>query len=237
MKMRLLKHLSLVLFCASSLTSCWMDTGDITEDDRGEELGASFNVRVVFKNRNAWPTDNQLAICAFSGDEKNPFDWKFITKQTKDDTLSLSLTGIDREPDYVSISLLNKVKQKVYNFKTAKLEESDPDMVWTIDLLDFGRVQTQFFNNCQNCHGGSASAAAGLYLTEGKTYNSLVNQPSTRVDGRKLVTPGSVSESFIVDVITGKTDALHYDHTQVGYNNETEDIQLLKDWISNLSAE
>ena len=40
---------------------------------------------------------------------------------------------------------------------------------------------------CAHCHGGSSSAAANLYLTEGKSYEALVNRPSKKVDGMLLV--------------------------------------------------
>ncbi len=232
--MKLLKHIAFVLLGLTTLSSCWMDTGDIPEKTSNGNNGASFRVRVAFKNTNAWPTNNQIAICAFAEDSENPFTWKVIQKNKMADTLDLALTGITQEPEYVSLSLINKARRRIYNFYTAKLAESDSTMLWTVDLLEMGRVQAQFFSNCQNCHGASSHAAANLYLTEGKTYNSLVNQYSTKETSRILVVPGVPSSSFIVDVVDGKTDKVHYDHTQVGYNNETEDIQLLKNWISSL---
>ena len=66
---------------------------------------------------------------------------------------------------------------------------------------------------CAQCHGGSTSPAAGLYLTADKSHASLVNQPSTQVEDGIRVIPGNAEESILHKVINpGNVLGLGFSH-------------------------
>lgn len=53
---------------------------------------------------------------------------------------------------------------------------------------------------CTGCHNGESSASGGLLL-DGDSHAALVNVESLLVPGRKMVTPGSVEDSFLFEKI------------------------------------
>ena len=74
-------------------------------------------------------------------------------------------------------------------------------------------VQPIFTRRCSigGCHS-LASAQAGLDLTEGRSYDALVNVPS-RLGTQLLVSPGAPDASWLVAMIgpgyTGYREAVH----------------------------
>ena len=67
------------------------------------------------------------------------------------------------------------------------------------DVSRFGALQLGLFNMaCIQCHGGNGGAgAAGLNLTEGRSYANLVNVSSTRKEGMMRVVGGNARESLL----------------------------------------
>ncbi len=219
------------------LTSC--DSGDIYENFNSEAEGLSCTATVSFINTSTWPVDYQIVIAAFNQNDY-PLITKGISKPAVGDTLQLSLNGIPENCSEISIALLNKSKRLVNHFFTHVItdEERAKNLIQLtateINLLDYNRIQQQFFSNCINCHGASEKAAAGLFLTEGKSYDAIVNKTSSKDTTAKIVLPGFPEKSFIIHVLEGKAENLHYNHTNVSFNSETEDIELLKAWINQL---
>ena len=66
-------------------------------------------------------------------------------------------------------------------------------------------IQSKVFNiSCAtaNCHA-SATAAGGLVLSDGQSYNNLINVESVRFPGVKRVDEGNSEESLLVQIIKG----------------------------------
>lgn len=236
--MRKFMNLLLPLWMGTALlNSC--DSGDIIEKSENEVGGLSCSLSVDFLNTATWPVDYQIVLGAF-GEDDYPLISKGISKPAVGDTVALTLAGIPEKAKEISIALLNKSRKRVTSFQSITINDAErkSSLVTgghvTVDLLAYNRIQNQFFANCVNCHGASERAAAGLFLTEGKSYNALVGVASTKEENMLLVAPGLVEQSFIIQVLEGKTDKVHYDHTNVSFNSESEDITLLKNWISNL---
>ncbi len=81
-----------------------------------------------------------------------------------------------------------------------------------------------------------SSAAANLYLTEGKSYEALVNRPSKKVDGMLLVKPGSAQESVLHTLLnTTISSTWGYDHSKEIVSSPI--LTLIDDWINNGAQE
>lgn len=230
-----------ILFATlSAILFAGCDSGDIIEKSEEEAGGLSCSASVDFKNTSTWPVDYQIVLAAFDASGEYPQMSKGISKPMAGDTIQLSMVGIPESAQEIAIVLLNKSRKRVANFVTHKISEEERANniislgAATIDLLSYDRIQNQFFSNCINCHGASEKAAAGLFLTEGKSYDAIVNVTSSKDPSRKIVAPGLADESFIIHALEGRTDLIHYDHTNVSFNSETEDIALLKSWINSL---
>jgi len=80
-----------------------------------------------------------------------------------------------------------------------------PSSSSSIKLSTFSEIQRQVFNpSCavSGCHAG-ANPAANLNLTPSQAYQQLVDQPSQKVPGDKLVDPFSGEESVLVRILRG----------------------------------
>lgn len=232
------KYYYILLTLSLSIVAC--DSGDIYEETTFKNEGIKCNTSIIFKNISSWPIDYQVAIAAYKKEEAIPSISKAIGKPSIGDTSHIELTGIPFDTDRISISILNKSRKSVTDLYSHSIQPKEIESqisslgLLSIDLLDFTRVQNQFFANCINCHGGSSYAAADLNLTEGYSYNALINVNSKIVNEKKLVTPGIESESFILDVLAHSSDNISYNHTNVSFNSQEEDVKLLKLWINSL---
>ena len=109
--------------------------------------------------------------------------------------------------------------------------------VGTVNVGMYHGIQEKVFNTtCAHCHGGGSSAAANLYLTEGKSYKALVNRPSKKVDGMLLVKPGSAQESVLHTLLnTTISSTWGYDHSKEIVSSPI--LTLIDDWINNGAQE
>lgn len=98
------------------------------------------------------------------------------------------------------------------------------------DLTLMDAVQRQVFDlRCTQCHGGSSHAAADLYLTPGKSRESLIRQPSTIVEGAVRVLPGNHAESLLYRAVADDVSTTwSYNHSTLLTDTEK---YLLSTWI------
>jgi hypothetical protein len=80
-----------------------------------------------------------------------------------------------------------------------------------------------------NCHGGNRPSA-GLDLTTGHAYASLVGVPSG-CSGRLLVAPGSPSTSYIINKLTGVSMCSGTQMPARGVSLSQSQLDLLRSWI------
>lgn len=230
-----MKRLICALAVALASVSC--DSGDIYPDDTPDSGGTTAYANVGFDNLAAWPTAYSVVIAAFADGNDYPLVSKAIAKPSGTAAEAVTLPAIPDGADYVSICLLRKNRQLLYSFRsqrTATVEDESivmPDM--TIDLLEYGRIQSQVFANCTQCHGGSSEAAAGLYLTPERSYDALVGVRSAIADDMPLVSAGHPEDSFLVDVLRGD-GRVHFNHTNGTLSNDEEDTELIETWIKAL---
>ena len=86
-----------------------------------------------------------------------------------------------------------------------------------------------------DCHGASNRAAAGLYLTEGKSREALVDVDSKKVEGKKLVETNNANNSVLHMVLNQQTvEGISMDHRDlVSEKNEMTILPLIDSWINN----
>ncbi|HSL88885.1 MAG TPA: hypothetical protein VK870_06270 [Ignavibacteriaceae bacterium] len=74
-----------------------------------------------------------------------------------------------------------------------------------VPMAKLSEIQSKVFNiSCAtaNCHA-SGTAAGGLILSDGQSYNNLINVESILYPGVKRVDEGNSDESLLVQIITG----------------------------------
>ena len=154
-----------------------------------------------------------------------------------DGEASVTLSGVSMEATTVELCMINKLRKRIVSYYTVDCSgEGDViDMqVGDVNVDMFDAVQNEVFDNhCIMCHGGSTSAAAGLYLTEGRSYDALVNVPSSRRPGSVLVEPGSSEDSFLHAVLMGDAPEDRHGHEDILSVSYMHLIMLLDEWIDN----
>ena len=153
------------------------------------------------------------------------------------DGYSVVVAGFSDESEYA----VNKLRKRVISFQSMDdLTAVDDTILMDVGTVNVGMyhgIQEKVFNTtCAHCHGGSSSAAANLYLTEGKSYEALVNRPSKKVDGMLLVKPGSAQESVLHTLLnTTISSTWGYDHSKEIVSSPI--LTLIDDWINNGAQE
>ena len=141
----------------------------------------------------------------------------------------------------IELCVINKLRKRVISFQSMDdLTAVDDTILMDVGTVNVGMyhgIQEKVFNTtCAHCHGGSSSAAANLYLTEGKSYEALVNRPSKKVDGMLLVKPGSAQESVLHTLLnTTISSTWGYDHSKEIVSSPI--LTLIDDWINNGAQE
>ncbi len=225
--------LSLFFTVCLLLTSC--DDGDIHLRNAGGAKGGTVIMRVSFSDLQAWPSAYQIVLAAYGKDMENPLMSKQIPEpKSEEQMVELDLNGLPEETEMVAVSLLTKGRKRICNFYAYQLDRVDTDIVLPVErisLAAFSRIQQQIFNSyCTACHGVGERAAAGLFLTEGKSHAALVDIPANLSGtGKMRVKPEEWRQSFLIEVLT--EDILKYNHTDVLPQDEL--LTVLKTWISN----
>lgn len=218
-------------------SSC--DSGDIYPDESSNN-GLKANFVLSFENVDAWPTSTQynVVLASYSNsDASTPVSYrKIATKPKEGDTISVSLANVVNA-DYVGVAIQDaSTRGCVYLFSKFSVDGVKTDSVTIkkhIDLATIERLQSQLFYNCTSCHGASSRVAASLNLTEGNSYDNLVSVSSKKDAAYMRVMPGNPDSSYIVKVLEGTADSVHYDHSKnVQMRSTKDDIKLLRAWIS-----
>ena len=96
----------------------------------------------------------------------------------------------------------------------------------------FNAVQEIFTSQCIRCHSG-ANAPQQLQLTEGISYDALVNVPSQEQSDLLLVEPGNADQSYLVQKIRGDAGITGGRMPLGGPFLSDDLIQVVVDWVNN----
>lgn len=223
------------------LASC--DDGRIYEDEAiVTEEGRTLKLTGNIAGTENWAPGYSVVVAGFNDES----DYAVISKaipstSTSTEAVEVVMSGIDESVTRVEFCVINKLRKRILSFSSLDCSTTSRDTL----LLDAGNVnvgmyatlQSQLFNTtCANCHGASTSAAAGLYLTAGRSHAALVNQPSTLVPGALLVQPGHSAESILYRALSeGLTLSWRYDHSKEVLSGEVQ--TMIADWIDNGAKE
>lgn len=218
----------------SMLFSPACDDGKIYEEHISTEReGGAVSLTGYLQGVDSWPGGYSIVLAGFAGTNEYAQTAQGITPE-KDGSVRMTLQGIPAEVTHIEVCAINKLRKRIATFYTVDYEETSDTLrldMGTIDARMYGVIQSDVFDrSCTACHGGSTEPAAGLYLTEGKSYTALVGVVADQSkDSLLLVNPGNAQESFLHVML--RENVLRYDHTQIITSANT--LQLIDDWINN----
>jgi hypothetical protein len=143
----------------------------------------------------------------------------------------------------VRLCVLDRLRRHIVTFKEVDVSDATETVkmdIGTLNISMFNTIQQNFFNTtCANCHGASNRAAAGLFLTEGKSHQALVDVNSKKVEGRKLVETNNAANSVLHMVLNQQEVAgISMAHRDlVSEKNEQTILPLIDSWINNGAKE
>lgn len=219
------------LLATITLSSC--DDGKIYDDNHVvEREGSTVKLTAKVSGGDTWAAGYSLVLAGF--EEGN--EYAQLAKGISVDgngTATLVMSGVTSNIKELEVCVINKLRKRIVSFYTVDFTEQSDTVrldAGTIDASMYAGIQQAVFNeNCVNCHGASTGAAAGLYLTAGKSYAHLVNVKAVSSEGERIrVVPGSVEESFLMDVLEKGASPHH--HTDI-LSAKTDRLSLLEDWI------
>lgn len=222
-----------IILISGSFIAC--DSGDIYPAKETGDSGVSVTATFILEGVDAFPVHYNLLLGAYDDSGRYPLASKLISKPVGTDTVRVSLANLPDDTGSIRLSLVqvagNKTVCTFYQYEM----ETIPDESFTvpeqkINLLSYQRVQKQIFSQCIQCHGGSGVAAAELNLTEDRSHAELVGITALNNPAKKRVDPGSILNSFIVDVLT-ESDVVAFNHSDLS-TLKPDDVTLLKTWIT-----
>ncbi len=231
---------ALLLIIALCFAAC--DDGRIEEKTVPFKQGRVVKMTGLLTGLENWPDEYTVAVAGFDGTDDYAVISKAIPKNASGST-EVVLSGISSKVTNVQLCVLDRLRRHVMTFQEIELPQTSdtiPLQVGTVDVSMLNAIQQSYFNTtCANCHGASNRAAAGLYLTEGRSYGAMVNVDSRKVKGKKLVQPYNASESVLNMVLCQETvegiSMAHYD--LVSEKNKQSILPLIDAWISNGAKE
>lgn len=184
-----------------------------------------------------WSSGYNVVVAGF--DDEN--DYAIITKSIPaDECQEVVLSGISDDVTRIELCVVNRLRKRILSYETFDCPLTADTIRLDIGIKNVGMyatIQGQLFNTtCANCHGASTQAAAGLYLTEGKSYGALVNKYSRKVEDKLLVKPNDADESILYQTLATNISTMwNYDHTKEVLYDEWLDV--LEDWIDDGAKE
>ena len=181
----------------------------------------------------SWPEYYQLVLAGFG--ESEYAVTQVLVSPDADGNVTLTLTDIGSDVQTVELCVTNRLRRRVMTYRSLDVVSAVGDTLYLdmgqVDADMYTAIQDHIFNStCAQCHGLSTSAAAGLYLSEGHSYASLVNQPATSVEGTRVI-PGNADESVLHKVINPGNE-LNLGFSHEGMITSSTDLRLIDEWIN-----
>lgn len=232
----------LVILSVFCLAAC--DDGDIVEKYNYQQEGIKVAVDVNISGTDSWPDGYAVTLSGFEAqrNDKDIAEYSEITKQiipAQNGSTKITLGGIPQTVNYLEITVLNRIRQRVITLWQHELTSDEKGSRDTIKISAgdinagmFSYIQQEYFNNsCANCHGLGEHAAAGLYLTEGKSFAAMVNAKSAKRPEINIVTPGDTANSVLHLILRGNFPEVKHNHKDKLAIEQDKDI--IDMWIMN----
>ena len=243
--MRRIIVISAIITGIITLQGC--DEGRLYEDEIPiSPEGRTVTLTAQLTGLATWPDPSMYVVLAGFNDNS---EYALINKsvpvpQNEGDEVTVQLSGIKENVTRVELCVINRLRRHILAFYTideATLTASNEIEVnvGTLNVGMFNTVQERVFNaTCVNCHGAATSAAAGLYLTAGRSYESMVNKPSKKLPEMNIVEPGDAANSALYQALSTDvsiTDEWHYNHTAEVVDEGI--LALIRQWITHGAKE
>ena len=236
---------SKALICLGLFGLYACDDGRIYPETNTSAEGKTVVMEGVLEGFDSWSSNYRVSIAGFEeADDEYASVSKVITaSDIKDGKALVELSGIKDNVKLVRFCILDRLRRQIVDFKEVEISDATEPVkmdVGTIDISMFNAIQQNFFNTtCANCHGASNRAAAGLFLTEGKSYQALVDVVSKKVEGKKLVETNNAANSVLHMVLNQQSvEGISMDHRDlVSEKNEETLLPLIDSWINNGAKE
>ena len=236
---------SKALICLGLFGLYACDDGRIYPETNTSAEGKTVVMEGVLEGFDSWSSNYRVSIAGFEeADDEYASVSKVITaSDIKDGKALVELSGIKDNVKLVRFCILDRLRRHIVDFKEVDISDATEPVkmdVGTIDISMFNAIQQNFFNTtCANCHGASNRAAAGLFLTEGKSYQALVDVVSKKVEGKKLVETNNAANSLLHMVLNQQSvEGISMDHRDlVSEKNEETLLPLIDSWINNGAKE
>ena len=236
---------SKALICLGLFGLYACDDGRIYPETNTSAEGKTVVMEGVLEGFDSWSSNYRVSIAGFEeADDEYASVSKVITaSDIKDGKALVELSGIKDNVKLVRFCILDRLRRQIVDFKEVDISDATEPVkmdVGTIDISMFNAIQQNFFNTtCANCHGASNRAAAGLFLTEGKSYQALVDVVSKKVEGKKLVETNNAANSVLHMVLNQQSvEGISMDHRDlVSEKNEETLLPLSDSWINNGAKE
>ena len=234
---------TLLAVTAMGLTAC--DDGRIYPETAASSEGKTVRLEGVLEGLENWTSAYRVSIAGF---ENADDDYASVSKvisasDVTDGKVSIELSGIKENVTLVRLCVLDRLRKHIVTFSEEDISKATDVVkmdVGVIDISMFNAIQQAFFNTtCANCHGASNRAAAGLYLTEGMSYEALVDVDSKKVEGKKLVETNNANNSVLHMVLTQPSvEGVSMAHRDlVSEKNDQTILPLIDSWINNGAKE
>lgn len=231
--------LSQLIFAATLpitfLTSC--DDGKIFDNNViTQEEGVTVKMTGNISGLDSWVSGYEVAVAGFGDSEYAVISKDVIANADGSDAITVVMAGVTSEVNTIELCVIDRLRKRVATFKSMECNQSSDTIhfdVGNIRASMHNAIQQSVFNvTCAQCHGGSNFAAAGLYLTEGKSYDAMVGVDSKLITGDMIVNPGDASTSSLYKTLSSNVSSTwSYDHSVEVLSTTT--LDLIKNWIDN----
>lgn len=226
---------------AAFFVSC--DDGDIYSDTVISSEGRVAKLTGTLTGISNWSGNYSVVLAGFESEGAGVYSdiQVSLSKSIEGKDTCVVMEGIPSNVTSIELSVVNTLRQRIMTLASVDVDDSDDTIrldVGDIDVGMFSAIQKGVFTSqCAQCHGGSNYVAAGLYLTEGKSYSSLVNQTSACVTDGTRVIPGDSTNSVLHKVIDPGHAVIvdQYNHKNIITSSRV--LRLIDTWIENGAAE
>ncbi len=225
---------ALLPLAALSLSAC--DDGRIYEHTASAASGKVVKLKGTLRGLDSWPDGYKVSIAGFADDDSEYATIEKSIGASTGEKVDIVLAGIGDEVKIVRLCVLDRLRRHIVTLAEADIAGATDTVrmdVGTVDASMFEAIQQNILNTtCANCHGAANQAAAGLFLTEGRSRESMVGQPSKKVPGSLIVQPGNASASVLHQALCSDlTESWHYNHASEVTSADM--LQLIDSWINN----
>lgn len=219
-----------------TLSAC--DDGPIRKSTIGTtHSGYTAKLTGKISGIDTWNDYYQVVLAGFGDSE---YAITQVTVHTDDAGNAIAiLSDVGRDIKTVELCVTNTLRKRIYSYKVEQVTSIAEDTirleVGDINLSMFSAIQEHIFTpHCMTCHGGGEEPAADLYLTADKSFENLVNKPSTAIEGIRVI-PGDTAQSVLHNAITpGKRIGLKFDHEQI--ITSRDERRVIDEWINKLQV-